>query len=79
VVSVYLFDEASPGSLSWPVGSTNIIAKGNVSAIFTVQPTTAGRLVADDKISIPATITFQRANGAAPLHNLTGELFAIVN
>jgi hypothetical protein len=82
VTAVYLFDDAAaktcPGGSCSAPSSNFVIGKGNVSGVITLTPSSIALLNEGDKVSVPMTITFQRASPAGPLHNVTGEIFATV-
>jgi hypothetical protein len=55
-----------------------VIARGNVSSIFVITLTGVDDpLISGEKMTVPLTITFQRNPGGA-LHNVTGEVFGVV-
>jgi len=58
-------------------GAVNV-SPGNVSEIFSLDIPTGSEtfLVAGDRSSVRVRVTFSRAVSGAPLHNLTGEIFA---
>jgi hypothetical protein len=76
VLSITTFDSSTASSYS---AATSVITRGNASSIFTITPTTTAQLVKGDKIRVPVIVTFERASGPSPPdHNVTGEIFAVV-